>query len=220
MVFHLQRADSTHFLLSQIGEHLVRYSIPLIFIFTGLSLADRCLAMEEATKDDRKKCEISNGQAVSGDYKLPNWLPGDYVTFGPSASIQAVRYDFASKQAAIATGAGAGLSIRFYNNVHIKGDPNVFEFNDIDPKCRRTSFDAGRGDNPDKPKIVGPAISITPIIYYSKIESSPDLAIQPAIQLGFLEELVNVGIGFNLTGPQKGNVFMLLSLGYGFRLDK
>jgi hypothetical protein len=220
MIIYAGSPDTTHFLRYQIREHFVRYSFFLILIFSGLVLANLSLAMEKAGTSDREKCKIEDGQAVSGDYKLPTWLPGDYVTFGPSASIQAARYDFASKKAAIATGAGAGISIRFYNNVQIKGEAEPLEFTNIHPDCRRTTFDGGRGKDPEKPKIVGPAISITPIIYYSMTESSPELSVQPAIQLGFLEELINVGVGFNLTGPQKGHVFLLLSLGYGFRLDK
>jgi hypothetical protein len=188
---------------------------PFLLIFlASVGLISHSLAQAS----DRTLCEIPNGQAISGDYKLPWWIPGDYVTFGPTASVQAVRYDFALKKAALSTGVGAGVSARIYNNVNIKGDGS-FEFNNIKTECRRTTFDIGRGKDPGNPKIVGPTISITPIVYYSKTETS-DFTLQPAVQLGFLEELINIGVGFNLTGQNQGHVFVLLSLGYGFRLDK
>ena len=196
-------------------------SFLIMFFWVGLGLTSQSFSMEQASTDDKSKCQIPSGQAISGDYKLPSWIPTDYVTFGPSASVQGVRYDLALKKAALTTGVGAGFSARFYNNVKIKtvNGVDTFEFNDIRTECRRTTFDVGRGTNEDRPKIVGPAFSITPIIYYSKGETT-DTALQPAIQFGFLEELVNIGVGFNLTGPNKGHAFVLLSLGFGFRLDK
>lgn len=189
----------------------------VMFVLAGLGLTSHSLAMEQAAASDKKICQIKDGEALSGDYKLPSWLPGDYVSLGPAGSVQAVRYDFALKKAAVSTGVGAGVSVRFYNNVKIKGEAQPLEFNQIRQDCRRTSFDIGKGKDPASPKIVGPAISITPMLYYSKLETSSDLSLQPALQLGFLEELIHIGVGFNLTGPNQGHTFMLLSLGYGFK---
>lgn len=52
----------------------------------------------------------------------------------------------------------------------------------------------------------------------SKVEATNDLSVQPAIQVSFLRDLLTVGTGFNLTGTDKGHAFLLLSLGWGFKL--
>jgi len=54
-------------------------------------------------------------------------------------------------------------------------------------------------------------------VFASKTERSDEIQVQPALTVGFLGELVNVGAGFNLSGPDKGHVFLLLSIGYGFK---
>ena len=70
----------------------------------------------------------------------------------------------------------------------------------------------------DNKYYVGYLFAISPFVYVSKVEATGDLNVQPAIQVSFLSDLVTVGTGFNLTGTDKGHVFLLLSLGWGFKL--
>lgn len=83
----------------------------------------------------------------------------------------------------------------------------------IKQECRQTTL----GKNTTG-YLAGPMFSITPTIFASEPINQDDLAIQPAILLGFFEDILNVGVGFNLTGPagQKGNVFLLFGIGAGF----
>lgn len=104
--------------------------------------------------------------------------------------------------------------VRFYDD---KGEETgeSYGIRHIRKKCRAETFD-GAWLKPDNKK-VSPWISITPIVFASKTERSDEIQVQPALTVGFLGELVNVGAGFNLSGPDKGHVFLLLSIGYGFK---
>lgn len=84
----------------------------------------------------------------------------------------------------------------------------------IKTDCRQSTF-ATRDDN----TFVAPTFSIAPTLYITKPLDDGELAVSPALLLGFFGDIVNVGVGFNLTGEsgEKGNVFMLMSLGAGFQ---
>lgn len=84
----------------------------------------------------------------------------------------------------------------------------------ISTECRATTSDIGKDR---KEKLAGSIVSITPTVYYSKQANEGDLSLQPALLLGFFDDIVNIGPGFNLTGPEKGKVFLVFSLGYGFK---
>ncbi|WP_454061075.1 hypothetical protein [Candidatus Nitrospira salsa] len=83
----------------------------------------------------------------------------------------------------------------------------------IKQECRQTSF--GRDTNG---YLSAPMFSITPTLFASEPIDQNDVAIQPALLFGFFEDILNIGVGFNLTGPagQKGNVFLLMGIGAGF----
>ena len=107
---------------------------------------------------------------------------------------------------------------RFYPPITIKDSNGVSSgtpvfISAVKQECRQTSF----GKKTDG-YLAAPLFSITPIIYVSEPVDQDDLSVQPAILLGFFEDILSVGVGFNLTGPssEKGNVFMLLSIGAGF----
>lgn len=164
-------------------------------------------------------------EAVCVDRSLN--LNGDIQTFsgdkgqwsvGPAVSTQLIKYDFGKKRAGVNTALGAGASFRFYQPIIIEdinsnpvGKPVYIS--DVKQACRQTSF----GKN-TKGYLAAPLLSITPTLYVSEPVDQDDLSVQPAILLGFLEDILSVGVGFNLTGPsgEKGNVFMLMSIGAGF----
>lgn len=139
---------------------------------------------------------------------------GDHISFGPSVAAQVLRYDLASKKAAFNTGLGAGFSMRYYTKTKIGKEE--FGIKQIKSSCRADTLSAAfTGDNKYK---VGYLFAVSPFVYVSKVEGTDELNVQPAIQLSFLSDLVTVGTGFNLTGTDKGHMFLLLSLGWGFKM--
>ncbi len=165
--------------------------------------------------DFRKQCvkDLSVEPVAAGDYHN--------VSFGPTVAAKVLTYDLASKKAGFNTGIGAGFSMRLYSDVKLrKSADNTREeknygISEIRKQCRGETFD-GAWLEPDNQMVI-PWVSITPIVYASQTPKENEVSIQPAISVGFLGELVNVGAGFNLSGPDKGHVFLLLSLGYGFK---
>lgn len=168
--------------------------------------------------------ELSAEPVAAGDF-------GDYISFGPTVAAKAFNYDLASKRVAFNAGVGAGLSMRIYDTVRFKGKsampakegrpatdrvlPEKFGISQIRKKCRAETYDLA-WLKPDNQR-VAPLISISPMIFASKSDRDNEIQVQPALTVGFLGELINVGAGFNLSGQDKGHVFILLSLGYGFK---
>lgn len=169
---------------------------------------------------------------------------GNYWSVGFTASTQAVKYTFGTEQASSAASAGIGVAFRYYGKSTLgTGDAAKaigFEQKDLDAiktleggkfydqttdtyslpvskistACRATTSDIGK-DRTEK--LASSLISITPTIYYAKQANEGDLSLEPALLLGFLDDIISIGPGFNLTGPEKGKVFLVLSLGYGFK---
>jgi hypothetical protein len=162
------------------------------------------------TADDFKKTcvkDLSQEPVAIGDFTN--------VSIGPSVAAQVLRYDLASKQAAFNTGVGAGISARWYGKTKVGG--TEYSINQINSECRADTLDAAFKTSANKFK-VGYLVAVSPFLYVSKVETSNDLNVQPAIQLSFLSDLLTVGTGFNLTGTDKGHVFLLMSLGWGFKM--
>jgi hypothetical protein len=205
-------------------------------------IATNCFAEDD--KDDKKKIntkevpqfEIKHFKNEDKDYESGGCIKdlstepvaagdfGDHISFGPTVAAKAFNYDLASKKIAFNAGLGAGLSMRFYNTVHFKSgkdaagkpvSPISYGISQIRKRCRAETFDAAwlKSDN----QMVIPLFSISPMVFASKSEQTDEIQVQPAITVGFLGELVNAGVGFNLSGPDKGHVFLLLSIGYGFK---
>jgi len=154
-------------------------------------------------------------------------LLGDYGQWsvGPSVSTQLIKFDLSKERAGFNTSVGVGAAFRFYRGITIKdqnGDPlkdkngedKTITISQINQKCRQTTFKA----RSEKSYLAAPLFSITPTLYVTKPTNQGDLEVQPAILLGFFEDILNFGVGWNLTGPpgEKGNVFLLMSIGAGF----
>jgi hypothetical protein len=177
-------------------------------------------------QDSEFKITDFKGECIKDLSKEPI-AAGDFqnISFGPTVAAQVLTYDLASKKAGFNTGAGAGFSMRLYNDVKFykpkeqgKEKAEVessYGIKEIRKKCRAETFDAA-WLQPDNQKVI-PWLSISPMVYASKSANQTDFSVQPAITIGFLGELLNVGTGFNLSGPNQGHVFLLLSLGYGFK---
>lgn len=164
----------------------------------------------EGTIYDR--CVLPDGSNImTGD--LNNWrMFGGEWSVGTAIQAQAIRYDFAKKQAGFNNGLGAGASFRYYKDA--KTPSGNIPVSRIRQECRASTFRI-KNEN----TIASPLFSITPTVFASKLDDSSDLVIQPAVMVGFFEDILNVGVGFNLTGrpDEVGNVFLLMSLGMGFQ---
>lgn len=188
-----------------------------------------------------KTCYLS--RPLFGDLAplgLENW------SVGTTLATSVVRYDFSNKKASkvsLATGAGAGIAIRYYGKTYLGseddakkagfdkkefdlikkrygndyGDPSIgieVPLASIAPGCRASTADIGKERTE---KLASAIFSITPMVFYSKQTTDTDLNIQPALMVGFLDDIISVGTGFNLAGQERGKMFLLLSLGYGFK---
>lgn len=152
---------------------------------------------------------VDNSLNQGGDF-------GSRWSVGPSVSTQLIKYDMAKRQAGFNTSVGAGASFRFYRSVTIKdnnGTTSEIGISQIRKECRQTSFGGDR-----RSFLVGPLFSITPTLYATKSTTEGELTVEPALLFGFFEDIINFGAGFHLTGPpgEKGNVFLLMSIGTGF----
>jgi hypothetical protein len=157
---------------------------------------------------------------LNGDFQTSKSFLGladGQWSVGPAVSTQLLKYDLAKKQAGFNSSVGAGASFRFYRSIQIKDETGAVKdtvnISQIKRECRQSSFGGDR-----KSYLAAPILSITPTIYATKPTTSGDLSVQPALLIGFFEDILNVGVGFNLTGPpgEKGNMFLLLSIGTGF----
>ena len=179
-------------------------------------------AVPPSANDNWKNVCVDKTQNLNGDFQESKsflWLAEGQWSVGPSVSTQLVKYDMAKKQAGFNTSVGAGASFRFYRNITIRnsdGTPvsgGTVGISQIKRECRQSSFGGDR-----KSYLAAPMFSITPTLYATKPTTAGDLSIEPALLLGFFEDILNVGVGFTLTGPpgEKGNVFLLMSIGTGF----
>jgi len=167
------------------------------------------------TKEQRiEECELRKPTAITTDvFNLDkNW------TVGVSATAQLIRYNLSSKKASVNTpGLGAGVNFRYYPEGWMAPD-GPKDIRRIKAECRATTFDAPTlDDDTEKGKLAFPLLSISPTLFVSKTEDSPDISLQPALVLGLFRDLVSVGIGFNLTKPNRGDTFLLIGLGIGFK---
>lgn len=169
---------------------------------------------------------------------------GNNWSVGMTTAVQAVKYTFKTKQASTAASAGGGIAFRYYGKSEIgteeaaknlgftdddlkaiksldKGsyynrDSGTYSLpvNKISTACRATTSDIGK-DRTEK--LASSIFSITPTVFGSKQSNEGDISFQPALLVGFLDDIISIGPGYNLTGPEKGKVFMVVSVGYGFK---
>lgn len=181
---------------------------------------DEKFSIPSSANSEWQKYCVDNSLNLNGDFQSYKTIFGQIDgqwSVGPTVSTQLIKFDMAKKQAGFNASVGAGASFRFYRPIRIKnGDGSLLQkvyIGQVRTECRQTSFGWDR-----KSYRASPLFSITPTLYATKPTSAGDLAIQPAIVLGFFEDVLNFGVGFNLTGPpeEKGHVFLLMSIGTGF----
>lgn len=210
------------------GEQVAK--IPVTFVVTSKQVGpllpsstreqDEKFSIPSSANSEWHKYCVDNSLNLNGDFQSAKSIFGlidGQWSVGPTVSTQLIKYDMAKKQAGFNASVGAGASFRFYRPIRIKDrDGSLLQkvnIGQVRTECRQTSFGWDRNSYR-----ASPLFSITPTLYATKPTSAGDLAIQPAIVLGFFEDVLNFGVGFNLTGPpeEKGHVFLLMSIGTGF----
>jgi hypothetical protein len=211
-----------------------------------LTPAPNTKSESEIKKETFAKC-ISPRGAFGDlvDFGLPNWsvgmtasTPAAKYTFGTKQTSSAIglgagvafRYygksrlgnEAAAKDLGFADNDLAAIR-RLENGKYFRkagegtdaaNDTYFLPLHKISTECRATTSDIGK-DRTEK--LAAAVLSITPTIYYAKQANDNDLSIQPALLIGFFDDIINIGPGFNLSGPEKGKVFLVFSLGYGFK---
>ena len=174
------------------------------------------LPTEEARNSALGKCFLDVGsKAAAGDLS-------SNISVGPTLTTQLVRYNLATEKASFnARGIGVGAAFRFYNDNDMDASPGttIRDIRRIKPECRATTLSTFEGDQSQYK--ASSWLSISPVIFASVEESqgnaANDLSVQPAIVFGFLRDLINFGVGWNLAGPNRGQAFLLMGIGTGFK---
>ena len=206
---------------------ILLFNLSVVF---GIFTADRALSQgtipSSAGEEWLVEC-VDRSLNLNGDIQSSNtflfWLDGQW-SVGPAVSTQLVKYDLGEGEAGLNLGIGAGAAFRFYPDIKIKdenGDEiEKIKISQVKQKCRQTSFARDvAGTNGETPYLAAPLFSITPTLYTTQEVNEDEFSVQPAIVFGFFEDIINFGVGYNLTGPdeEEGNVFLLFGIGLGFR---
>lgn len=166
-----------------------------------------------------------------GGSGLGNW------SAGPAASYSLVQYNLADKKSSLnAKALGAGLSFRYYRSDHLAyfgekflnrpsklsgpSDPSdpIKKYAedtviaDIPAGCRAQTLDLTGNDEK-----IASWYSFAPTLYVFQEENADKLGVQFAFNFGFLNDIFNVGVGWNLSGQNAGEWFLLIGPSYGFR---
>ncbi len=141
-----------------------------------------------------------------------NWSVGNIV------AAQMVRYNLTKGSASLnSQGLGGGLTFRYYPSDWMAEVDHNRDIRRIKPECRATTFSAKTlADSLTEGKLAFPFLSISATAFVAKLENTEQISIQPTLLFGIYRDLVNIGIGFNATGPDKGNTFLMLGFGTGF----
>lgn len=129
-----------------------------------------------------------------------------------------VQYNLADKKAALNTqAAGFGVAFRYYTKNQL-AQAGTDDIETVPLSCRaRTAdlLDFNVAPNGELPKI-GAAFSLAPTFYVFKDKNENDLGTQLALNLGFLNDFLTIGVGWNLSGPDAGEWFILAGPSVGF----
>lgn len=160
---------------------------------------------------------------------------------GPSLSYSLVQYNLADKKSSLnATAAGVGISFRHYDDTELTKFGETYlnrsrktkdvqerkgpipdgeqkwaedtDITDIPSGCRAETYEFY---NEDK---IHSWISISPTMYAFQEKNADDFGVQFAINIGFLDDIFTIGAGWNLSGDNAGEWFILAgpSIGFGF----
>ncbi len=156
---------------------------------------------------------------------------------GPSLSYSLIQYNLSDKKSSLnAQAAGAGISIRFYDDDELTKfgenslnlprknpeDPSTpigaskwaddTDIKDVPSECRAETYEF---NNEEK---IHSWISFAPTVYAFQEKNADNLGVQLALNVGFLDDIFTLGAGWNLSGDNAGEWFILFgpSIGFGF----
>jgi hypothetical protein len=157
------------------------------------------------------------------------------LSAGPTLSYSLVQYNLADKKSSLnAQAAGAGISIRYYGNDQLAnfgakylererkpkvgpGEPNKIyaedtDITDVPSGCRAQTYEFY---NEEK---IHSWISVSPTMYAFQEKNADNFGVQFAFNIGFLDDIFTIGAGWNLSGDNAGEWFILAgpSIGFGF----
>jgi hypothetical protein len=112
-------------------------------------------------------------------------------------------------------GVGVGIAFRHYPRSWIAPFDKLSE---VKSDCRASTFNAKTlKEDPTQGMVAFYDFSITPAIFATKPNTQGDLIVQTAILVGFFRDLVSIGVGYNVTSPDRGKFSVLATAGVGFK---
>ncbi|WP_447970199.1 hypothetical protein [Nitrospira sp. M1] len=141
----------------------------------------------------------------------------DQASAGNITTYSLLRYNLADKKSSFNDqAAGFGLALRWYTEAQL-AKANTTKISDVPTACRATTRDIVDYFNPEKglPKIA-PLFSVAPTIFVSQDKDDSMLTVQPALTIGILNDFISMGVGYNLSGPDAGEWFILAGPSIGF----
>ncbi len=189
----------------------------LITLYMVVLLVGFAVPRASAQLLDPDKCTSYN----KTDYGEANHIGDlyDNVSVGSKATASLFRYNIATEEASFNERTlGVGLSFRVYTSSQL-ANAGKTSIKEVPQACRaRTAdlWDFSRAKNGEKAK-VGSLVSFSPTLFVSKTETEGDVSIQPAIVVGFFNDILSIGTAYNLTGTGKGQWSLLIGPSYGFQ---
>lgn len=171
------------------------------------------------------KVNVASADSRCTSYTKPSnegLNPGDLfsrLSVGSVANYSVVRYNLADKKSSLNTqGVGFGPAFRYYTKaqLHVAGTDNIAN---VPAACRAKTedlLDFFQGVQGELPKI-GAAFSFSPTFYVFKEQDANDLGTQLALNFGFLNDFLTIGVGWNLSGKDAGEWFILAGPSFGFK---
>ncbi len=140
------------------------------------------------------------------------------LSLGSVVNYSVVRYNLADKKSSFNSQAfGFGAAFRYYSAGQLE-QANTNDIGTVPLACRARTTDLlnfNQAPTGELPKI-GAAFSFSPTFYVFKDKNENDLGTQLALNLGFLNDFLTVGVGWNLSGGDAGEWFVLAGPSVGF----
>ena len=141
------------------------------------------------------------------------------LSVGSVVNYSVVRYNLADKKSSFNSQAfGFGVAFRYYTPSQL-GQAKTNSIKNVPLACRAKTTDLlnfSQAPDGELPKI-GALFSFSPTFYVFKDKNENDLGTQLAMNFGFLNDFITVGVGWNLSGGDAGEWFVLAGPSVGFQ---
>jgi len=137
---------------------------------------------------------------------------------GGIASYSLFRYNIADEKASFnEKAAGLGLAFRIYTDNQLR-QAGATHISQVPEACRAKPSDGLTYHIAKKGRLakIAPIVSIAPTIYVSQDKNDNEVTMQPSLTFGFLNDFFSLGIGYNLSGPDSGEWFLIAGPSVGF----